>query len=112
MRIEIGKESPEAIAKLPENHPDGSRIGVNYTDVIIKGIGAELRNGDKISCKRRGLQLTLTIGDKKGEAIMRRLEHGPDPKNILQEALKEAATAADAQFIMEDGTLFLDLSDE
>jgi hypothetical protein len=40
MRIEIGRETPEAIERLPEHQSDGSRIGVNYADVIMKGIAA------------------------------------------------------------------------
>jgi hypothetical protein len=53
MRIEIGRETPEAIERLPEHQSDGSRIGVNYADVIMKGIAADLPDGGKVSCKRR-----------------------------------------------------------
>ena len=109
MRIEIGKVSPEAEAKLPGKQSDGSRIGVNFIDVIIKSIKAHLEDGGKVSCKRRGLQLTLTVGDKKGEGLMRRLEYGPEPENILKEALKEAAEAAEVGLVVEDRTFFLEV---
>ncbi|MFT5125768.1 MAG: hypothetical protein ACI9TH_000491 [Kiritimatiellia bacterium] len=109
MRIEIGRETPEAIERLPEHQSDGSRIGVNYADVIMKGIAADLPDGGKVSCKRRGLLLSLMVGEKKGEGLMRRLEFGPEPKVIFHAALQEAAEAAGVGFTVEDGGLFLEI---
>ena len=60
-------------------------------------------------CKRRGLKLTLTIKDKKGEGLMRRIEHGPDVRQILRQALETAASEAGAQFLVEDGGICLDV---
>ena len=58
--------------------PDGSGVGVNYVDVIAKASKLTLPDGRKLLLKRRGLKLTLAIGDKQGEALLRRLDHGPD----------------------------------
>lgn len=110
MKIELGKENFAAEDKIPPIQPDGSRIGINYADAYIKDIKYKFEEGGKIMCKRRGLKLTLTVKDKKGEGLMRRIEHGPDVKNILQEALKEAARNADATFSVENGIMFLELS--
>ena len=111
MRIEIGKETPEAIARLPENHPDGSRIGVNYADVMIQGIHADLADGRTVWCSGRGLLLTLAVGEDTGEALMRRLDHGPDLRTILHEGLREAALAGGFGFAVEDNVLYLDIPD-
>ena len=109
MRIEIGDVNPAAEDELPPKQADGSKIGVRYADAYISTIKGETPDGEAISVKRRGLKLTVSIGDKKGEGLMRRLEKGPDPKVILNEALSEAAAAADATFVVEDGKMFLEL---
>ena len=53
--------------------------------------------------------ITLTIGEKKGEALMRYIEDGPDVKNILRRAIENAAEDAGTKFIVEDGTIYLDI---
>ena len=84
----------EAIQKLPPTTPDKSGIGVHYTDAFIKPMNTKLEDGTRIAVKRRGLKLTLTVGTKKGEGLMRRLEVSKDPVVMLQSALQEAAKAA------------------
>ncbi len=108
MRIELGPESVESEKLLPENRDDGSGIGINYADAYIKPFKRILDDGRKVLCKRRGLKLTLTVGDRKGEGLMRRLEHGPDAKRILREALVQAATEAGFRFEVRDGQMFLE----
>ena len=110
MKIELGKENAAAEDKIPPSTPDGSKIGINYADAYIKDIKHKFDDGGKIMCKRRGLKLTLTVKDKKGEGIMRRFEHGPDVKPILQEALKEAANNADSTFSVEDGVMSIEIN--
>lgn len=110
MKIELGKEDFAAEDQIPPTTPDGSRIGVNYADAYIKGIKHRFEEGGKIMCKRRGLKLILTVKDQKGEGLMRRIEHGPDVKSILQEALKEAASNAGATFSVENGVMFLEVA--
>ncbi|HSF15297.1 MAG TPA: hypothetical protein VLK65_07075 [Vicinamibacteria bacterium] len=107
VRVELGRESPEWDKLLPEAKDDGSGIGINYADAYIKIFKTTLEDGRKVLCKRRGLKLTLTVGERTGEGLMRRLEHGPDVKNILCEALKEAARNAGAEFETDDGALSL-----
>jgi len=83
-----------AKAKLPPAFPDKSGIGVHYIDAFVAPMNAALPDGKRVTCKRRGLRITLRVGDKKGEGIMRRLEVSPDPVVMLPAALKEAAKAA------------------
>jgi hypothetical protein len=58
--------------------------------------------------KRRGLKITLTLGDKTGEGLLRRLQHGPDAKRIVREAVREAARNAGAEIHFEGGSAYLE----
>jgi len=108
MRIELGAENKDADKLLPEVKDDGSGIAINYADAYIKKFKRILDDGRKILCKRRGLKITLKVGDKSGDGLMRRLAHGPDARKILREALDEAAKDAGVAFEVEDGKMFLE----
>ena len=99
------KENPVAAEWLPENKPDGSGIGVNYVDAFLKPLNCELEDELRLACKRRGLRITVSVGDRKGEAILRRIDHGPDVKAILQAALTEAFAQAGAKCEPGDGNI-------
>ena len=99
------EENPAAAEWLPENKPDGSGIGVNYVDAFLKPLNCELEDEVRLACKRRGLKITVSVGDRKGEAILRRLEHGPDVLAILRAALAEAFTQAGASCELIDGNI-------
>jgi len=75
----------------------------------MKGLKITTEDGRKITFKRRGLKLTFTIGERVGDGLLRRLQNGPDEKNIVRKALEEAAQNAGARFDVEDGTLVLDI---
>ena len=109
MRITIPVDEAAAEAHLPEAKPDGSGIGINYTDQILKGFKQTLPDGRKFLVKRRGLKVTVTIGDKSGEALMRRLENGPDVKVIFRKALEEAAHNAGATAVFEPNVVHMDI---
>jgi hypothetical protein len=109
MRIRLAAIDPKAERLLPENEPDDSGVGINYADAHLRPIKATLADGRKITAKRRGLKITLRLGDATGEGLLRRLAHGPDVRSILHEALSEAARGLGARFTEEDGALFLDL---
>lgn len=83
-----------AVEKLPPAAPDKSGIGVHYVDAYLKPMNTTLADGTRVACKRRGLKITLTVGTKTGEGLMRRLDVSRDPKVMLQAALQEAAKAA------------------
>jgi hypothetical protein len=83
-----------AKAKLPPAFPDKSGIGVHYIDAFVAPMNAALPDGTRVTCKRRGLRVTLRVGQKKGDGIMRRLQVSKDPVVMLPAALKEAAEAA------------------
>ena len=83
--------------KLPSVFRDKSGIGVHYVDAFIKPMNATVPENIRVSCKRKGLRLTLRVGTKKGDGLMRRLDVSPDPEVMLKAALQEAATAAGVQ---------------
>lgn len=109
MKIRIASENKDAESLLPPLQPDGSKIGVNYADAFIKGLNVQLEDGRKLACKRKGLKIVLSLDDRQGEAILRRLENGPDAKNILRKALEAAAEAAGTRFSVEGGVMYLEL---
>ena len=80
--------------KLPPKVSDKSGIGAHYTDAFIKPMNTKLADGTRVSCKRKGLKITLAVGSKKGEGLMRRLDVSKDPVVMLTAALQEAAKAA------------------
>ncbi len=99
--------NPAAREKLPPTSPDKSGIGVHFTDAFIKPMNTTLPDGTRVSCKRKGLKLTLTVGAKKGEGLMRRLVVGPDPVAMLQAALQEAAKAAGVELQVTEREILL-----
>jgi hypothetical protein len=108
MKVLVTQENTEAEDLIPPSQPDGSGIGVNYADAYIKVLNAELEDGRKITCKRKGLKITLTVGEASGEALMRRVDDGPDVKNILRAALESAANAAGVNLVFDDGKIWLE----
>ncbi len=99
--------NPAAKAKLPPTFADKSGIGVHYVDAFIAPMNTSLPDGTRVSCKRRGLRLTLIVGAKKGGGLMRRLAVSPDPVVMLRAALAEAAVAAAVQIQISDTEIML-----
>lgn len=83
--------------KLPPAFPDKSGVGVHYIDAFIKPMNTALPDNTRVSCKRKGLKVTLRAGTKKGDGLMRRLEVSRDPVVMLEAALQEAAKNAGIQ---------------
>jgi hypothetical protein len=110
-KVALGPENQEAEKLLPDVVDDGSGVGINYADAYIKGIKLTLEDGRKVTLKRRGLKISITIGDKTGDGLLRRLQNGPDERNMLREALKEAARNAGAAFEVENGVMMLELTE-
>ena len=96
-----------ATEKLPPAFLDKSRIGVHYTDAFIKPMNTKLADGTRVACKRRGLKISLTVGTKKGEGLMRRLDVSGDPIVMLKAALAEAAKAAGVQMQITDTEILI-----
>jgi hypothetical protein len=88
--------------KLPPQTSDKSGVGVHYADAFIKPMNAQLPDGTRVACKRKGLKITLTVGTKKGEGLLRRLEVSKDPVVMLKAALAEAAKAAGVELQVTD----------
>ncbi len=109
MNFKIAEENRAAEVLLAA--PDGSRIGVNYVDAYLKAMNVELADGRKVTCKRKGLKIALTVGERTGEALLRRLEHGPVAQQILRRALEEAATEAGERFAVIEGVMYFEGSE-
>ena len=107
MRIKIADIPERAESLLPENAEDASGVGVNYVDAVLKAMKTTLEDGRKVLTKRRGLKITLKVGDATGNGLLRRLEHGPDAREILRHALEEAGEAAGVGVDIKDGAIFL-----
>jgi hypothetical protein len=97
-----------AVEKLPGKIQDKSGIGTHYTDAFIKPMNTTLPDGTRVACKRKGLKITLTVGTKKGEGLMRRLDVSKDPTVMLRAALDEAAKAAGIGLQITDSEILVE----
>lgn len=88
--------------KLPPGFRDKSGIGVHYVDAFLTPMNAALPDNVRVSCKRKGLRITLRVGTKKGDGLMRRLAVSADPVMMLEAALQEAAKAAGVELKLTD----------
>jgi hypothetical protein len=109
VKVKLCDVNQAAASKLPEHTDDKSRIGVHYIDAYIKPMNLKLEDGTPVKCKRRGLKIVFSVGPKKGEGLMRRIDVGPDPVVMLDAALQEATKAAGIELTVEDGAIFLAL---
>ena len=107
MKTKLCDVNPAALEKLPRFTDDKSGVGVHYVDAYLKPMNVTLDDGTAVKCKRRGLKITLSVGTKKGEGLMRRLDVSADPIVMLDAALQEAARAAGVELSVEDGVLFI-----
>jgi hypothetical protein len=108
MKMKLCDVNPAATENLPAHFADKSGIGVHYIDAYIKPMNAALEDGTKVKCKRRGLKVMLTVGTKKGDGLMRRIDVSPDPVVMLEAALQEAAKHADVELTIADNAIFVD----
>ncbi len=109
MKMKLCDMNAAATEKLPAQTGDKSGIGVHYVDAYLKPMNAKLEDGTQVRAKRRGLKIMLTVGDRKGEGLMRRLDVSPDPVVMLDAALQEAAKSAGVALSVEDGAVFLEV---
>ena len=99
--------NPAAADKLPQHTGDKSGIGVHYVDTYLKPMNTKLEDGTPVKCKRRGLKIVLSVGTRKGEGLMRRLDVSLDPIVMLDAALQEAAKAAGVELTVENGAILI-----
>ena len=107
MRQRLCEVNVAAVTKLPQHTDDKSGIGVHYVDAYVKPMNVKLEDGTPVKCKRRGLKIVLSVGTRKGEGLMRRLDLGPDPVVMLDAALRDAAARAGVELTVEDGVVFV-----
>jgi predicted DNA-binding antitoxin AbrB/MazE fold protein len=110
MKIELAPLNPDLADALRPEKNDRSGVGVHYADAYLKPLKKkiDLPDGTKFSAKRRGLKITLAWGTNKGEGLLRRIENGPDPVNMVNGALAEAGEALGAKLVADDGKLWLE----
>ncbi|HVT73755.1 MAG TPA: hypothetical protein VHD61_11490 [Lacunisphaera sp.] len=101
--------NPAAREKLPPGFRDKSGIGVHYVDAFIAPMNATLPDpaATRVSCKRKGLRLTLRVGARKGDGLMRRLAVSADPVIMLPAALQEAAKAAGVELQLTETEILI-----
>ena len=107
MKQRLCEVNAAAVTKLPQHTDDKSGIGVHYVDAYLKPMNAKLEDGTPVRCKRRGLKIALSVGAKKGEGLMRRLDVSSDPVVMLDAALQEAANGAGVELSIQDGVVFI-----
>lgn len=107
MKIKLCDISTAAATRLPPHTDDKSGIGVHYVDAYLEPMNTTLDDGTAVKCRRKGLKIVLSVGSKTGDGLMRRLDVSPDPTVMLDQALQEAARAADVELTVEDGAVFL-----
>jgi hypothetical protein len=105
--IKLCDVNPAAKDKLAPKFPDKSGVGVHYMDAFLAPMNAALPDTTRVSCKRKGLKITLRVGTKKGDGLMRRLDVSKDPVVMLQAALQEAAKAAGVQLQVTDTEILI-----
>jgi hypothetical protein len=105
--IKLCDVNPAAKAKLPPAFPDKSGVGVHYMDAYLAPMNAALPDNTRVSCKRKGLKITLRVGTKKGDGLMRRIDVSRDPVVMLQAALQEAAKAAGVELQVTDTEILI-----
>jgi hypothetical protein len=107
MKMTLCLVNHAAAGQLPPHTDDRSGVGVHYADAFITPMNAALEDGTAVACRRKGLKIILTVGDRTGEGLLRRLEAGPDPVAMLDAALGEAAAAAGVGIGIEHDTIVL-----
>ncbi len=105
--IKLCDINPAAKGKLPPAFAEKSGIGSHYVDAFLKPMNATLADGTRVGCKRKGLKIILTVGTKKGEGLMRRLDVSKDPVVMLQTALQEAAKTAGVELRITETEVFV-----
>jgi len=105
--IKLCDINPVARGKLPPEFRDKSGIGVHYVDAFIAPMNATLPDSTRVSCKRKGLRITLRVGAKKGDGLLRRLAISSDPVVMLDAALQEAALAAGVTLAIAGGEILI-----
>jgi hypothetical protein len=99
--------NPGAKEKLPAAFAEKSGIGSHYVDAFLKPMNVKLADGTRVGCKRRGLKVLLTVGTKKGDGLLRRIDLSKDPVAMLSAALQEAAKAAGFQLQVTDTEILI-----
>jgi hypothetical protein len=109
MKARLCLVNARATEKLPPLADDRSGVGVHYVDAYLSPMNTQLEDGTPVKCRRKGLKILLTVGDRTGEGLLRRLGVGPDPVAMLDAALQEAASEAGVSLGVEDGAIVLSL---
>ena len=105
--IKLCDVNTAAKEKLPPAFSDKSGVGVHYAGAFLKPLNTQLPDGTRVACKRKGLRILLTVGEKKGSGLLRRLDVSKDPVVMLQAALQEAAKEAGVQLSITESEVLI-----
>ncbi len=108
MKFNIGMENKDAEQKLAADFVDNSGIGVHYMDAYLKPFNSIVEGEYEVKVKRKGLKVSLKINGEVGHGLMRRLTVSPEPKVMLQAAIKEAAVGAGYNYSLENGAFWFE----
>src|SRR5580658_9243608 len=106
--IKLCDINPAAKDKLPPAFAETCGIGSHFVDAFLRPMNTKLPDGTRVGCKRKGLKITLAVGTKKGEGLMRRLAVSRDPVVMLTAALQEAAKAAGLELQITETEILVD----
>ncbi len=106
--IKLWTINKAAVEKLPSRVSDKSGVGVHYVDAFLAPLNTALPDNTRVSCKRKGLRVTLRVGVKKGDGLLRRLQVSHDPVIMLGAALHEAAAAAGVELQINDSEILIE----
>jgi hypothetical protein len=65
-----------------------------------------LPDNTRVTCKRKGLRITLCIGTKKGDGLMRRIDVSPDPWSCSKP--RSGGGAAGVRLQIADGRILIE----
>ena len=91
----------------PKNKADGSEIGINFVDAYIKPLNKAQYLGQAIKAKRRGLKVTVQLGESKGEAIMRAADHEFDVEKTTYQVLRDAFAQLGKEICFQEKSFFM-----
>ena len=99
-KLKIAPENQAAEALIRPAKPDSSGIGVNYADEYLKAMNVPLENGVALKAKRKGLKVTLTLGDEtSGLAWFVPPAWPPDLMPMHHLRIEDALTRAPTPFV-------------
>ena len=107
-RIVVATIPQEVDELLPPGRSDGSRIGVNYSDAFGKCLNVTLAEERIVHYKRRGVEVTLALGEQVARTMIDRATGNEDAEAINRQTLTRLAAQLGCRYVYEDRTVILE----